>query len=254
VLKIIYNFLHGCKFALAGIGKFFKTPKYYLYALLPIAISLVIYLICGILCFMGATNFIDWVVSYINSSNCWQWLKTTGDISVNLIAWLTFFAIWLGFCLLLFEAFYEMFGSLFFDKLAEVYCKDKYKRTLAKVSLKDDVKFVSKSILYGVKHLFIGLIILLVAFIPIVGLFFLIPYRGYRIAQAAMLSSFAIMGIDFTTANKTLKKNKSLILGFGVVGFLFMLIPGAIVFVLPGLVIGGVDLYISYLEGKEVSE
>ena len=265
MLGVFNNFLYGCKCSANGILTFIRRPKYWLYAAFPIIICLIIYVIFGWLCYWaadGVNNYfltlVDGFSQSVSSSGFWVSFLQKVVICVKpviaFLVWGTFIVLGLGLCLLSFEVFYDIFGCIFFDKLAEVYYKDTYHGQLAKISLKDNIKFTGGSVVNSIKHLFLGLLILLISFIPFIGWLFLIPYKGYRIAQAALYSSYAIMGINFTIARNTLRHNKVVLFGFGLVGFIFMLIPFAIVFVLPGLVIGGVDLYISYLEGKEVSE
>lgn len=258
------DFLYGGKCSLGGIKKFFTTPKYWWYSIIPIIIILVFYLLALYPFYYAGKFSIEFFNNLfanisVNIGIVWlnkiiAFLINCGEFALKAVTLITLVITWVGSSLLLFETLFDISGCVFFDKLAEVYCKDFYKRDLSKISLKDNVDFASKSIIYAIKHFFIGIVMLLISLIPIVGWIFFIPYKSTRVATSALLSTYCIMNVKFPIAREMMKRNKMALLGFGLVGFAIMLIPFTIVFVLPGLIIGGVDLYISHLEGKEVRE
>ena len=79
----------------------------------------------------------------------------------------------------------------------------------------------------------------------------LLLFAGYRYGFSLISSAFNYHGMSWQEIRVWSHKNPGRILGFGIASYILLLIPFAILFVLPGITLGGILLYHDYQEEQE---
>lgn len=140
--------------------------------------------------------------------------------------------------------FYEIFSAFFFDSMIEYHELKKYGHTIIKLSPGTQLKFIWDTVYFGIKTLFIFILLLLISiFFPITGQFLLILFMGYNLGISYMLCSANNCGMSIKELKEISNKKSGFIFGFGVTAYLLLLIPFTPLFMLPGLVLGGSELF-----------
>ena len=239
---MLKDFVYGVKIFLRGVFSFYGDKSLWRYAALPLFCT---FIACAVL-FYGA---------YIAGSSM---AVVVRDWSAGLPDYLSFLSAILGGAVFIISlllsvviaisalgVIYECFGGVFFDALIEKFAEKYYGKTTVIRDMKFNISFMFASLWYGVKTLLISLPLLLLAVIfPIIGKIVLITVMGYRFGICYPVAAGFCQGRSFKESMAMLASKKAVVSGFGVTAYiLLMLIPFAVIFLLPGIVLGGVILF-----------
>ena len=236
----IAGFLRGSRYVFSGCRAFYCDRKAWKYAVLPLGVMTAVYLLLfwAVLslsrrgaealdrCLTGLPGWLAWLPPLVSG------LSSLLGVLFALLA--------MGITV---SALYEMFGGLFFDSLIEYHDGKQYGFSPGRQSLKRNLKYCLDSLLFGVKTslLFVFLFILSLIF-PVGGQLLLAVSMGYCAGIAYMLTPANLRGLTLADMRARLGGRRSAVLGFGLTAYLLLLIPFAVLFLLPGLVLGGADL------------
>ena len=139
---------------------------------------------------------------------------------------------------------YELFGGLFFDALIQKFSSNSYPDKLGGSDWKFNSKAIVDSIVYSINTLLIILAVLILnLFLPILGQIIGVIIVSYRFG----VSYLAMCGFHYhrnmLQTRELAYKNFMFTLGYGASIYLVFLFPLAVVFLLPGLIVGGGKLY-----------
>lgn len=139
---------------------------------------------------------------------------------------------------------YECFGGLFFDTLIEKFSYKRYGVTPVQKNLRFDVVFLLDSALYGIKTLLLSLPLALLCLVfPVGGQMIFAVIMGYRFGKSYPVAAGYCRNMSFRETSQRLESRTSVIAGFGITAYvILMLFPLAMIFLLPGIVLGGVIL------------
>ena len=235
-MKRLDDLTYGAECALRGLRIFYTRPRLWPYAVPPILCVLLLYAAVLYAVFgWGAPWLREWVQG-ITFPGWLAWLQTV-------LNWCLSFFLWIAVPLLLLVclgSLYEMFGNMLFDLLVDAFEKGAYpehpgaNQTYGR-TLRLTVGFVILTIVSNLKK------------IPLL-LLFLIPYAGAALyylycsgvcGRSYLHDSAIRQGFEVGILKKQVAKNRSAVLGFGIVAFLMEAVP----ILIPGLVIGGSILY-----------
>lgn len=240
---MIKDFLTGTTYVIKGCKAFYGNKKTWKYAVIPLFLMSCVYFFAFWYILHYAAVAADKINVLITNLPSWlTWLSgfingacyAIGAISALFILAATV------------SAFYEIFGSFFFDSLVEYYEAQKFNSRPNRFLLKSQVKYALESIFFGIKTFSAFILILLISiFFPILGQILLILSTGYNLGLSYMICSANNSGLSIRELKHELnKKNRnSMLSGFGVAAYLLLLIPFAALFLLPGLVLGGAELF-----------
>jgi uncharacterized protein involved in cysteine biosynthesis len=131
----------------------------------------------------------------------------------------------------------------------EYYEQKKYGIAAHKLSLGETFKYSLESLVFGIRLClcFTGLFFLGL-FFPVIGQLLLIVLTGYFMGISYMICPAINSNASIKQLRKAANKKLAATLGFGLWSYLLLLIPFSTLFLLPGLVLGGSDLYNSQLK------
>ncbi|MBO5900242.1 MAG: EI24 domain-containing protein, partial [Lentisphaeria bacterium] len=140
---------------------------------------------------------------------------------------------------------YECFGGLFFDALIEKFSGKYYCILPEKRDLRFDLDFMISSAGYGIKTLLLSLPLMLLSLVfPVVGQIIFVVVMGWRFGICYPVAAGYCRRKSFSESITLLKPYKYVVAGFGISAYiLLMLLPLAVVLLLPGIVLGGVILF-----------
>lgn len=242
----IREFIRGAGFAVEGIKIFYQTPQLWKYAAFPLLLILLTY--CGL---AAAGYFFVRYLSAFFAEKCsslpgfLQWLASAAS-------GLAAIGVALGFAVLAVVSLgtlYELFGGLFFDALIRRFSSNHCPEKLHDNDWKFNLKALADSIFYSVNTLLVFVLVLIVnTLLPVVGHIIGALIIGYRFGMAYI----AMCGFHYhKTMQQTqvlARRNLMLTLGYGVSIYMLFLVPAAVIFTLPGLILGGVKLYNDILD------
>lgn len=238
---MLTEFLDGATYVTKGCRSFYKDRKAWRYAIVPIVIMAVLYaLFFGIVLYFTGI-WADHINEWLSGLPAWLSWITSAICGLSYVLSFAIAVLVLGTTIC---SFYEMFGGFFFDSLVEYYEQKKYGIVPGNHSVMDNVKICVDSILFGIRTsaLFIFLL-LLGLFFPIIGQILLIVFMGYYMGITYLICSANNSGVSIPKIQSIVKKRIATILGFGVTAYVLLLIPFATIIILPGLVLGGSDLF-----------
>ena len=235
------NFIIGAGFAFDGIKVFYQMPQLWKYAAFPWFLILLTY--SGI---VVAGWYLIKYLSVFFAEKCaelpgfLQWLATAAG-SMAAIGVILLFSV---VAVVSIGSLYELFGGLFFDALIQKFSRNSYPDKLGGSDWKFNSKAIVDSIVHSINTLLIILAMLILnPLLPLIGEIIGIIVISYRFG----VSYLAMCGFHYRktmSQTRTLAyKNFMLTLGYGVSIYLIFLFLLAVVFTLPGLILGGVKLY-----------
>lgn len=240
-MRWLNDLAEGIAAAGRGIAEFYGNWKLWKYSLFPLAITAVIYLLLGWGAHMGGRYLADLLAGLCDGlPEFLRWLGGVARFTVRVAAALLFAAL-IAFTL---STLYELFGWLFFDRMIEEFERERFGRNLPKKSAAFTMRFLQDSCIYSLGTLcWIVLTALLGLFFPLLGQAAAVAVIGRRIgvvylAAAGYNDNRSLGEIRVLAAHHRMRAA-----GFGITVYLLTLIPFAPVFLLPGLVLGGVLLY-----------
>ena len=238
---MIRDFIKGVSYLFCGIRIFFHDRGSWKYALFPWCFLAVIYFITFRI-IAGLTNCFSEKIDQL-MSNLPAWFSWLAGLICGLSHFLGIIAgiLILGMTV---GTLYEMFGGFFFDSLVDHYETGKYGPRPVVITWKSSLKYSIESFLFGIRTAlaFCGLFIISL-FFPVIGQILLIISMGYFFGLSYIICSANRNGRTIGQLKKAAGKRIFIILGFGVSAYFLLMIPLAAIIFLPGLVLGGSELF-----------
>lgn len=234
IRKAAAPFAKGCDYALRGIAAFYRTPKLWSYAALPLFVVLVFYTLIFYWLFFtllpDITSFAD------NATGFWGWCLSFAGKIIYLISGLAY----LVFAALFASTFFEMTGAIFFSFMVRAFEKKFYSsKEHCYPDFRQDCINTLSSILYSLFTALLLFVLTVVGFfIPIIPLALSIIFGGYRYAIGYCTEPTFNKGRSVWNAADYFA-DKKMLYGFGIIIFLLLMIPFVSIFLIPGFVIGG---------------
>ena len=240
-MQKIRDFFGGAGYAFEGIKIFYQLPVLWKYSAIPLVLILLTYLAL----LTGGWYLVKYLAEFFAEKSSalpgfLQWLgaAASGAAAIAVIALFSVIAaVSLG-------TLYELFGGLFFDALIERFSSRYSPDKLQKSSWQFNIQAITDSIVYSINTLLIITAVLIAnLFLPVIGQIVGIIIVSYRFG----VSYLAMCGFHYRKTmlqtRELAHKNFMLTLGYGASIYLVFLFPLAVIFTLPGLILGGVKLY-----------
>ncbi len=237
----VEDFLRGATYVSKGCRAFYNDKSAWKYAAWPIVIMSITY----VLLFIGIIYFAQQGASSINDKLSglpgWlAWLRSLVDVSSYILGIVLGLLILGTTCCTLFE----IFGGLFFDSLVSYYEKKTYGIAPQEVPFLTTLKFCMDSLFFGIKTSLVFVFLLIASlFLPLVGQIILVLVMGYYICVSYMICSANNSGASLAKLRYSVRKKNHIVVGFGATAYILLLIPFASIVLLPGLVLGGTELF-----------
>ena len=234
------SFISGAACVFRGTAEFYSDRSLWRYAVFPVILLLVLYLVLGACIVIGAQKVSASVEQYILKLPAWCALLSQiapGFFSVVfLIAGTVFF-------LTVLSSLYEVCGSFFFDRLVESYELKRYGIEPVKSSLSSLAVFVANSASYCLKTCVLLCVLSVIALLfPLSGELILLLVMGKRIGISYSAAAWFSRGYTFKECCRIAETNRSAVWGYGIMTYIILLVPAAMIFLLPGAVVGAVIL------------
>lgn len=224
-----------------GIRAFFHDKKAWRYALFPLSLLFVVYFFL----FWGMIGLSHYLADKISQAmtSLPGWLSWLG----NVISGLSYLAGTIAALLILGTTvctLYEIFGGFFFDSLVDHYETRKYGLLPTKTTWSANFKYCIESVLLGIQTsvVFCGLFFVSL-FFPVFGQIVLVICMGHFLGLSYIFCSANRNGVTLAGLKKIAGKKTFVILGFGITCYLLLMVPFAALIILPGLVLGGSELF-----------
>ena len=221
----------------SGIKLFYQTPGLWKYSLLPLAVVMIVYIVLAVAGYHVLSAFAEYVNKQCSAlPDFLQWLATALNATSILLAAVLFLivtAVSIG-------TLYELSGSLFFDALL-----DRFAAGDSNFCRKPTLKFICRGIfdtmLYSLNTLLIMLLLMMVnLFLPLIGQIFAFLLISYRLAIVYLTMAGFHCCKSMNQTRCCAYKNWPITLGYGVSLYIIFLFPPAVIFLLPGVVLGSV--------------
>ncbi len=227
----------GAAYAFAGIGEFYRNPRYWRYAALPLALLLAVY---------AAGGWYYWVrimphaAGWIGEAEgAWRWL----EVVLAPLRWLlqlTVLLFYLMFAAKTVNAFFEIFWALFFSRLVIRFERERYDLGAARLPWRREWLWNLECGIFAAVTFVLWLALFAVGwFLPVIGPLLPIIAVGYRYGLSYLFNSGFNRNMSIAMLRGELAGHRGLVRGFGAVIYLIMLAPVVAVFFIPGLVLGG---------------
>ena len=142
------------------------------------------------------------------------------------------------------STFFEIFGSLFFDRMLEDADARYYHIIHEKLPLKKQLSFTCQGAWYGIKTTLLFIILTVLAFfLPVAGQILLIVLIGKRMGNSFLFAPGFLRGKSVDEISAAIKKHRPETAGFGICAYLIQMIPFSMPFTLPGIILGAQMLY-----------
>jgi CysZ protein len=251
----VKQFLLGAIYFLRGMKLFYTKPRYWSYAIVPMILSIVLYV-------LGFWAFFYFVQPHIMNllpepAQYSEWIRWL----IYPLRWLVYLSsIILGLTIFLmtFTGVYFMLSAPFFDnmtvKMEELQYNFKFQPAIGKEMLSYWITSIFNGTLLAIKTIIWSVILFPFTFlIPYGGMLVFILVVGYLMALSFLLYSAEHRRLNGKDLKEALKGNRIAILGFGVITYLALFIPFAAIVLLPGAVAGGVILFNEQIDIKSKS-
>ncbi len=242
------HFLRGMRYVLTGIGDFYKRPYLWRFAVLPMTLVLGLYLAVFLLAVQWSNVFAEQLLLLFGNLPGWlMWLNSAvKPVIISCGVLLTIIFTLSTLC-----PFYEILGGVFFDVLVERFEKKEYGYDSPRRRMISEISFLWESFVFNSGTLGLFLFLFCVSFFfPVAGQFLLIAVPGYRFGLTYMLNVCSNHGIRIAELKQRAGKNFIVVSGFGVAIYILSLIPFALLFILPGVILGGTRLFNAELQEK----
>ena len=243
---MITDYMKGMSYIGQGLRVFFHDKESWRYALFPLSLLFVVYFFL----FWGMIGLSGWFAEKISQAMTGLpgWLSWLG----NVISGLSYLAGIVAALLILGTTvctLYEIFGGLFFDSLVDHYETRKYGPRQTKNTWSANLKYCIESILLGIQTaiVFCGLFFVSL-FFPVFGQIVLVICMGHFLGLSYIFCSANRNGVTLAGLKKIAGKKTFVILGYGITCYLLLLIPFLALLILPGLVLGGSELFNSEIK------
>lgn len=262
--NVMRDFFSGAAFLFRGTAFFLRNSSLWQYALLPLAVTLLVYVLaawglfacCGILSEqIGA--FCSTLPAYLS------WLVYPVSVLLYLLS-----VIVLGLIVIFCSGtVYEIASGPFLDRLVEKVSMDLEKKEgrgegtwhLPSQSWRFMLKSVWDVLVYNLRSILLLLLLLLAGFLTVgVIIPFSIPvlialFMGYRLGVSFLAIPGFCYGKSFAEIRQYASRHKALITGFGTTVYLLYWIPFGLILLLPGTVCAAVLLFSRFREERAIS-
>ena len=237
----IGDFWAGAVCTVRGCRLFYTDFRAWKYVLLPWTLLIGAYLLLFRVAFVFTDRFADWAGrEFAELPKYLAWLSVPCQWSIWLLA--TVGALIL--LVLTVSAFYAMLGGIFFDALAAYRLRTGYDRETEPFAWRRTFRLMLDSCRFGLETLIVGgAVFVLSFFLPVVGPILLAAVFGYYLAISLLLAAANCRGMRLAELRARARANRAAVLGFGVAAYCLLLIPFAMLFLLPGFVLGGAELF-----------
>lgn len=246
---MIKDFWAGASCVFQGIDDFYSDRGAWKYTILPFLTMAVVYALMFWGVYYTVSKVTAAVYAWIAQGPSWiSWAAPGAGWVISLLGIISV----IFFIAITVSVFYEIAGGIFFDPLTEYYENRKFGIAPVKLTFKEEVIFFRDSLGFGIKTLiFFVLLFMLSIFVPVIGPLLMIIGTGYSTGVSYMLCSarnsrMAISGLTAASA-----RNRAAVTGFGVTAYLLLMIPFAALFVIPGLALGGSELFHKFLRNGQ---
>lgn len=239
----------GVHYLIEGIRLFYTDRSLWKYALIPMAMTLLVYLFFMRILWWYGSLLLGWLREMVLVLP--SWAAFAGDFftgTVMLIFILVAALVIMGTA----GSLYEIFGGLFFDSMVERFERKHFGYHAVPPAKKDLFCFWRDSLCWGTGTLLlIPLMLLTALLIPFFGKVLLVIVLGYRVGISSLFCAAFCHRQDVRKLRRDIGSRQKfmVILGFGVMLYLLTLIPFLSIIVLPGAVLGGSLLYNKELKG-----
>lgn len=233
--------LAGAQYVTKGCASFYHDRKAWRFVLAPVGTMLLVYVLALWGIYFAWQRLIAWIDGTLEELPHWLgWLGACGSWLAGIVGVLVaFLLICITIC-----TFYEMFGGLFFDSLVEYFEQKKYGQAPAENTLGETLLFCWDSIRFGIKNLLAFVLLLVFSFFfPVVGHLLLLAVMSYFLGASYLMTPANNARMRLRELKKLLRGKTCRVLGFGLLAYFLLLIPFVIIFLLPGLVLGGAELF-----------
>lgn len=235
------DFFQGAAFVFRGIRAFYCDGKAWKYTVLPMLLLLLLYW----LVYRWITNTAERLGNSVSDalSGLPSWLLWLQDCTVFLISVSGVVAAMLLLALTV-STMYEIAGGFFFDPLVSYREKQRSGLEPCKLTTAQNIRNILDSIFWGIRTALLFLLFFLLSFfLPLIGQILLVIVMGHRIGQSYLIVPGFNRGMTVAGVQKISRVRYAMTAGFGVTVYLLFLIPFAPLLLLPGIVMGGADLF-----------
>ena len=238
--NIFSQFFCGLAAVFSGIKSFYRDPASWKYALYPV-ILLVFFYAAAIWLLIAAVTF------------CIHWCRNFAETLPEYLAWSehiavfflviagTFFAIFAIITTL--SSLYEIAGGFFFDHLASFWEKKYFNFQKSNENWKESLIFSWDSIIFSLGTVWYLLLLSAAGLLfPVISPIILTCVMGYRFGISALSCTAFNHGMRIR-ALRNMPGTFWKFMGFGLTAYLLIIIPFFGIFALPGIIIGGVELF-----------
>lgn len=252
VIKCFADFMLGATIPFRATGVFFFRPKYWSYALVPLILSGVCYLVLGALGWFYLKPYIDSLLPVSTEAAGFI------DSLKYVVRWIIYAsAVVTGITVFLvsFTSVFVLLAAPFVDQLAVRYEKDFYNVDFVCTGFKHYVHYCWTSMIntgrVGIVILLLSLAFLVLNIVaPALGLVASVLIVGYYFGITFMIYSSEHRRIKFRDFKLQLHGSRALVAGMGAVIYVLMFIPFVAVIFLPASVIAGTIAYNEYIEPR----
>ena len=250
--SFLKNLLTGVHITMRGLGIFFTRPTCWLYSIVPVLISLLIYA-------AGVWLFIEYVWPHLpwagedDPALSWwrQWLEWAGAFllaAMLIVVYITLFVF-------TFSALYMVIGAPFFDRMAAKLEKQLYgyeMQIIGKLSWLDYFRTsVTNALILTIQSVLWTIILLPICiFLPYVGFLPFMLVLGYLLGWSFLLYGAEHRRWRRSEVKHSLKGKRGIVLAFGAMVYLILFIPFAAILVFPAAVVSGVIIFNEHIDPK----
>lgn len=232
------SFFHGAGLALKGVVFFYRERSLWKHAIGPWSLLAGVY---GLIIWL-ILHLTNKLAAFLNT----QLADSPEFLRLLLSGSLTFIALLISSVLVLttLSTFFEIFGSLFFDRMLEDVNERYYNIPPEKVPLKKQLLLICQGAGYGVKTTLLFLFLVIISlFLPFAGQLLLITLIGIRMGYSFIFAPGFLKGETITETTSNFRSRRLEVAGFGICAYLLQLLPFSMPITLPGIMIGALMLY-----------
>lgn len=234
-------FTKGLNCFFTGLTRFYSDRSLIKYAVFPLLLMLgstLLFLILAVMLTSYQTAKLEQWISALPSFISWA-APVLSAGAIIAAAVITFVI-----AILAATTVYEAFSGPFFDTLIKNYERKYHNLVLPDIPLKRGLCFLLQALLYNINTLLLSLILLLPSLlIPFLGPLVLCLIAGYRVGITYMLPSGFLHNRSIKEQLVSAQGKKACVLGFGITVYLLFLLPFLSLLLLPGVILGGTELF-----------
>lgn len=241
-----------------------RRPGLRPYLIVPLVMNIVLFGMSG---YLVTTYAYEWISGWGAGVDLWSWLDWLEPIIEQLLGalkWLIFAAIILGLLFIMgstFTMFTHLLVSPFIGILGEKAEKELHQpsypqHTLAQIALRTITRECRKMLYWVVRALVLGIVSLILYFIPVVNavvpvLWFL--FGSWILAMQYIDVAADNNGVPFQDLLALMQKHRTSVMAFGAVIMALTSVPIVNLFIIPVAVCGGIVFWVRKIEPAQTS-